>query len=58
MGNRGSVVIRAKLRRLFGMEEGSYVVIEQRQDFLLLRPAHAAPEETYSPERKAELRLP
>lgn len=38
-------------------EEGTGVLIEERGDGLLIRPAAAVPLEVYSPERKAELTL-
>ena len=47
----------ARLRRRFGIEEGSLVIAEERPDGILLRPAVAYPVEIYSPERKAEFLL-
>lgn len=57
VGSRGTVVIPAELRRRYGLEEGSTVIAEPREDGLLLRPAAVLPLETYSPERKAEFLL-
>ena len=57
VGSRGTVVIPAALRRRYGLEEGSTVIAEPREDGLLLRPAAVLPLETYSPERKAEFLL-
>jgi AbrB family looped-hinge helix DNA binding protein len=57
VGKRGTVVVPAKLRRRFGMEEGSFVTAEARHDGILLRPAVLVPVENYSPERKAEFLL-
>lgn len=57
VGSRGTVVIPADLRRRYGLEEGSTVIVEPREDGLLLRPAAVLPLETYSPERKAEFLL-
>lgn len=57
MGKRGTVVIPAALRRQYGLDEGSLVVAEPREDGILLRPAMAIPVEIYSPERKAEFLL-
>lgn len=51
------MVIPAELRRRYGLEEGSTVIAEPREDGLLLRPAAVLPLETYSPERKAEFLL-
>jgi len=57
VGKRGAVVIPAKLRRRFGLEEGMLVIAEERAEGILLRPAVAVPLETYSPERVAEFLL-
>ena len=57
VGQRGSVVIPANLRRRFNLQEGSLVVIEPTSDGVLVRPAVALPVETYSPRRKAEFLL-
>ena len=47
----------AKLRKRFGIEEGSLVTAEEREDGILIRPAVVVPVEKYSPERKAEFML-
>jgi AbrB family looped-hinge helix DNA binding protein len=57
VGKRGTVVIPAKLRRQYGLDEGSIVIVEPHADGVLLRPAVALPVETYTPERKAEFLL-
>lgn len=57
VGSRGTVVIPADLRRRYGLEEGSTVIAEPREDGVLLRPAAVLPLETYGRERKAELLL-
>ena len=57
IGRRGTFVIPAKLRKQFGMEEGSLVVAEARDEGLLIRPAAVMPIEIYTPERKAEFLL-
>lgn len=57
IGKRGTIVVPAKLRRRFGMDEGSYVTAEPRNDGILLRPAVLVPIEKYTPERKAEFLL-
>ena len=57
VGKRGSVVIPAKIRRRYQIEEGTLVTVEEREEGLLIRPAVAVPIEFYSPERKAELLL-
>lgn len=57
VGRRGTVVIPAKLRRRFGLEEGTFVVAEEREEGVLLRPAVVVPFEVYTPERRAEFLL-
>jgi AbrB family looped-hinge helix DNA binding protein len=57
VGRRGTVVLPAKLRRRLGIEEGSFVVAEEREDGILIRPAKIVPVEIYTPERKAEFLL-
>ncbi len=57
IGKRGTVVIPAVLRRRLGLEEGATVLIEQREDGVLIRPAVIAAVELYTPERRAEFRL-
>lgn len=57
VGKRGSVVMPARFRRKFGIEEGSLVIAEEREDGILIRPAVAYPIEVYTPERKAEFIL-
>jgi AbrB family looped-hinge helix DNA binding protein len=57
VGKRGMVVLPARLRKRFGIAEGSYVVAEEREEGILLRPAELMPVEMYSPERVAEFLL-
>ncbi|MGH9320795.1 MAG: AbrB/MazE/SpoVT family DNA-binding domain-containing protein [Vicinamibacteria bacterium] len=57
IGSRGTIVIPAPLRRRYGLEEGTLIIAEPRDDGILLRPAVAVPVETYSPERRAEFLL-
>lgn len=57
VGKRGTVVIPARLRKRFGIEEGALVIAEEREDGILVRPAVALPVEKYSPERVAEFLL-
>ena len=54
VGKRGTFVIPAKLRRRFGIEEGSEVIAEATPEGILIRPAVTVPLEVYSRERKAE----
>ena len=57
VGKRGMIVIPARLRRAFGLEEGTMVIAEARQDGILIRPAVTVPIVWYSPERRAEFLL-
>ena len=57
VGQRGTFVIPAALRRRFGLEEGALVVAEEHPDGILIRPAVALPLEQYSAERRAAFLL-
>ncbi|TVR55910.1 MAG: AbrB/MazE/SpoVT family DNA-binding domain-containing protein [Gemmatimonadales bacterium] len=57
VGKRGTLVIPAKLRRMFGLREGSEVIAEETAEGILIRPAVTVPIERYGPERKAEFLL-
>ena len=57
VGKRGTFVIPARLRRRFGLVEGSEVIAEETPDGILIRPAVTIALEVYSPERKAEFLL-
>lgn len=57
VGQRGTVVIPAELRKRYQLTEGSTVIAEPRDDGILLRPATVLPLEIYSPRRKAEFLL-
>jgi AbrB family looped-hinge helix DNA binding protein len=57
VGKRGAIVVPAKLRKRFGIEEGTLVTAEEKDDGILIRPAVIVPVERYSPERKAEFLL-
>ena len=39
VGKRGAIIVPAKLRKRFGIEEGSLVTAEEREDGILIRPA-------------------
>jgi AbrB family looped-hinge helix DNA binding protein len=53
VGKRGTVVIPARLRKRFGIVEGSLIIAEETGDGILIRLAVALPVESYSPERIA-----
>jgi AbrB family looped-hinge helix DNA binding protein len=59
MGKRGTVVVPAKVRERYRMSEGAPLLIEERPEGLLLRPAVTTPVESelYTPERLAEFFL-
>jgi AbrB family looped-hinge helix DNA binding protein len=57
VGRRGTIVLPAKLRRRLGIEEGSFVVAEERAEGILIRPATVLPVEIYTAERRAEFIL-
>jgi AbrB family looped-hinge helix DNA binding protein len=57
IGRRGTVVLPARLRKRFGLDEGSLVLVEERPEGLMLRPAAAYPVEIYAPVRVAEFLL-
>ena len=57
VGKRGAIILPAKLRRQFGIEEGSIITAEARDDGILIRPAVIVPVEHYTSERKAEFIL-
>jgi AbrB family looped-hinge helix DNA binding protein len=57
VGKRGAIIVPARLRKRFGIEEGTLVIAEEKEDGILIRPAVVVPIERYSPERKAEFLL-
>ena len=59
IGKRGAVIIPAKIRKRYKMDEGSPMLIEEREDGILMRPAVTTPieVEVYTPERLAEFFL-
>jgi AbrB family looped-hinge helix DNA binding protein len=57
VGKRGAIIVPAKLRKRFGIEEGTIVIAEEKDDGILIRPAVVVPIERYTPERKAEFLL-
>jgi len=59
VGKRGIVVIPAKLRKRYRLDEGSPLLVEEREEGILMRPAAVSPveAEVYTPERLAEFFL-
>jgi AbrB family looped-hinge helix DNA binding protein len=57
VGKRGAIIVPARLRKRFGIEEGALVTAEETEDGILIRPAIVMPVEKYTPQRKAEFLL-
>jgi len=57
VGKRGAIIVPAKLRRQFGIEEGTLITAEAKEGGILIRPAVVVPVERYTPGRKAEFLL-
>ena len=59
VGKRGTVVIPAKMRKRYRLDEGSSMLLEEREDGILMRPAVTTPVdvEIYTPQRLAEFFL-
>ena len=57
VGKRGTIVIPAGVRRRYGIEEGTYVTMEETEDGILIHGAMVLPIRTYTPQRKAEFLL-
>lgn len=54
---RGTIVLPARIRKRFGLEDGTLVIVEETDKGILIRPAMAVPLEVYSDERMAEFIL-
>lgn len=48
VGKRGTIVIPAAIRRRLRIEEGAFVIVEEREDGVLIRPAAVMPIEMYT----------
>ncbi len=57
MGKRGTVVIPAKMRKEFGLTDGSLLITEIKQGEISLRPATPYTGEIWTPERTAYFML-
>jgi AbrB family looped-hinge helix DNA binding protein len=57
IGKRGTFVIPSKMRKRYGLTEGSLAIAEEREDGILIRPAAVVPIEIYTDERIAEFLL-
>jgi AbrB family looped-hinge helix DNA binding protein len=57
VGKQGSVRLPAKLRRRFGIGEGTRIIAEECANGILIRPANGTDPEAYTLERQAEFLL-
>ena len=57
MGKRGTIVLPVKLRKQFGLVDGSLLVTEAKNGEIRIRPALIYEPEVWSPQRKAYLTL-
>lgn len=57
IGKRGTFVIPAHLRKKYGFDEGSHLMVKELSEGILLQPVVTLPVEIYTPERKAEFLL-
>jgi AbrB family looped-hinge helix DNA binding protein len=57
MGKRGTIVLPVKLRKQFGLGDGSLLVTEAKDGEIRIRPAFVYEPEAWSPQRKAYLTL-
>jgi AbrB family looped-hinge helix DNA binding protein len=53
MGKRGTIVLPAKLRKQFGLGDGSLLVTEAKDGEIRIRPAFVYEPEVWSPEERA-----
>jgi hypothetical protein len=53
MGKRGTLVIAASLRKIYGFEDGADVVQEATPEGVLIRPAATVPVRVYSDRDRA-----
>ena len=51
------MVLPARVRRKYALEEGALLIVEEREEGVMLRPAAAYPVELYPPARVAEFLL-
>jgi AbrB family looped-hinge helix DNA binding protein len=53
MGKRGTLVLPAKLRKQFGLEDGSLLVTEAKNGEIRIRPAYVYEPEVWSDEERS-----
>lgn len=57
VGKRGTVVIAASFRSIYGLKDGSDIVQEATPEGILIRPAATVPVKLYSDQEKAAFLL-
>jgi len=57
IGRHGTIVIPARMRESYGMDEGSQLIVESHPEGVLLRPVVTLPIEIFTAQRKAEFLL-
>jgi len=57
MGKRGTIVLPARLRKQFGLEDGTVLITEAKDGEIRLRPALISEPERWTPERTAYFML-
>ena len=57
IGKRGTIVLPAKLRKQFGLQDGTVLITEAKDGEIRLRPALIAEPERWTPERTAYFML-
>jgi AbrB family looped-hinge helix DNA binding protein len=57
LGKRGTIVIPARVRESYGLDEGSQLIVESHPEGVLLRPVVTLPIEIFTAQRKAEFLL-
>jgi AbrB family looped-hinge helix DNA binding protein len=57
IGRHGTIVIPARVRETYGMDEGSQLIVESHPEGVLLRPVVTLPIEIFTAQRKAEFLL-
>ena len=53
VGTKGSIVLPMKIRKKYGIDDGSLLILDETKDGLVLRAAMAVPVKMYSPEQRA-----
>lgn len=54
---KGIIVLPMRIRKKYGIEEGSLLILDETKDGFVLRPAMAIPVQKYTAEQRAEFIL-